>query len=78
MNNLVFLIEDYFDENDEHIETWLIYSDLEGRDSTVTVTEPKTIFLEDLDFELLYDKTLSLTEEEELKEHLLKIYDEHF
>ncbi len=78
MNNLVFLIEDYFDENDEHIETKLIYSDLEGGDSTVTVAEPKTIFLEDLDFELLYDKTLSSTEKEKLTEHLRKIYDEHF
>mgnify|MGYP001342026264 CR=1 FL=1 len=75
---VIFLIEDYYDENDEHIITWLIYSDLEGGDGKVTVAEPKTIFLDDVNFELFYDKVLSSTEKEELTEHLRKIYDEHF
>jgi|SRR5690625_3973747 len=74
-----FLIEDYFDENDEHIESNLLYSDLETGDKTVTVKEPLTIFLnEDMETDFLFSKTLTSSEQEELKEHLLKVYDEHF
>lgn len=73
-----FLIEDFYDENEQYIKTKLLYSETKKGDIEVWVEEPMTIYLEDEGFNMDLTKELTGNEQEQLIDYLIQTYEEHF
>lgn len=73
------IIEDFFNEEGDHIKTRLLHSTAQNGDEEVFIDEPMTILLKNEPPENgVVSEELSTQEKAEIKNHILKVFEDKF